>query len=264
MARGSTFHLLLTFALSTTILHAAPDDSVAPFLGKWKLDPSHSRLTDQMKVESAGPNKYNLIFSGDNVEPVIADGTDQPALFGTTLAIIVQDANNWKVVRKTNGRTSIIGLWQLSPDGKTLTDNFTGYQANGTTSNLHYIYQRTAGTSGFVGTWESTTEDVNSTYEIEVKPFEGDGLAFTNIAAEVTQSLKFDGKDYPGSGSGVPPGYASSGHRISDHAIERIDKVNGKILNTRQIAVSSDGKTLTMTVYIPGRDKPDVMVFDHE
>jgi hypothetical protein len=42
-----------------------------------------------MRVESAGPNKYNLIFSGDNVETVVADGTDQPALFGTTLAIIV-------------------------------------------------------------------------------------------------------------------------------------------------------------------------------
>jgi hypothetical protein len=41
----------------------------------------------------------SLIFSSDNVEAVVADGTDQPALFGTTLAIIVQDANNWKVAR---------------------------------------------------------------------------------------------------------------------------------------------------------------------
>ena len=139
-----SIHLLLTLALLTTILHA--DDSVAPFLGKWKLDPSHSRLTDQMKVESAGPNRYNLIFSGDNVETVTADGTDQPALFGTTFSITVQDAHHWKGVRKTNGRTTIIGLWQLSPDGKTLTDNFTGYHDNGTTTNLHYIYQRIART----------------------------------------------------------------------------------------------------------------------
>ena len=78
-----TIHLLLTLAVLTTILHA--DDSVAPFLGKWKLDPAHSRLTDQMKVGLAGPNKYNLIFSGDNVETVTADGTDQPGLFGALL-----------------------------------------------------------------------------------------------------------------------------------------------------------------------------------
>ena len=269
MAKRTLF-LLLTLALLTTTLHAAPGDSLAPFLGKWKLDPHHSRLTDQMKVEAAGPNKYNLIFSGDNVETITADGTDQTGLFGTTLAIIVQDANNWKVVRKNKGRTTIIGLWQLSPDGKTLTDNFTGYHDNGTTTNLHYIYQRIAGpaaasgTSGFVGTWESTTEDVNSTNEMEIKPFEDGGLSFTNVAAQVTQSLQFDGKDYPGSGPNVPAGYASSGHRINDNTVERIDKIDGKTLYTQQIEVSPDGKILTMTVHIPGRDKPDIMVYDRE
>jgi hypothetical protein len=265
-----TPHLLLNLALLTTILQAAPGESIAPFFGKWKLDPSHSRLTDQMKVESAGPNKYNLIFSGDNVETVVADGSDQPALFGTTLAIIVQDVNNWKVVRKTNGRTTIIGLWQLSPDGKRLTDNFTSYHNNRATTNLHYIYQRTAGpgadgrASGFAGTWESTTEDVNSSNEIEIRPFQDDGLSFFNSAAQITQNIRFDGKDYPGSGPDVPPGYTSSGRRINDHTIERIDKVNGKILYTHQIELSSDGKILTMTVHVPGRDKPDVMVFNRE
>lgn len=145
---------LLTVCLLTGVAQAADN----PFTGKWKLNPSKSVLTDQMKVEAAGPNKYNLIFSGDNVETVVADGTDQPALFGSTLAIVVEGPDAWKIVRKTNGKTTIIGLWKLSADGSTLTDNYTGYHADGSTSNLHYIYQRTAGTSGFVGTWESTTE----------------------------------------------------------------------------------------------------------
>jgi hypothetical protein len=265
-----TLGLLLALALLSPILNGAPGDSLDPFLGKWKLDPSHSRLTDQMKVEPAGPNKYNLIFSGDNVETIVADGTDQPGLFGTTLSITVQDTNNWKVVRKTNGRTTIIGLWQLSPDGKTLTDNFTGYHNNGTTTNLHYIYQRIAGpaaadkSSGFVGTWESTTEDVNSTYEIETKLFQNDGISFINAAAQVTQNLRFDGKEYPGSGPNVPAGFTSSGRRINDHTIERIDKVSGKILYTQQIEVSPDGKILTMAVHVPGRNKPNVMVFNRE
>ena len=263
-----TFDLLLILALLITPLRAAPGDSANPFVGKWKLDPAHSRLTDQMKVEAAGPHKYNLNFSGDNVETVVADGTDQPGLFGTTIAIVVQDTHNWKVVRKTNGKTTIVGLWQLSPDGKTLTDNFTGYHDNGTTTNLHYIYQRIAGPAvggtGFVGTWESVTEDVNSSYEMEIQPFQEDGLSFTNVAAQVTQNLRFDGKDYPGSGPNLPAGYASSGRRLNDHAVERIDKINGKVLYSQQIEISPDGKTLTMTVHILGRDKPDVMVFNRE
>ena len=259
-----TIRLLLTFALLTVTLHAAPDDSLASFPGKWKLDSSRSRLTDQMKVEAAGLNKYNLIFSGDNVETIAADGTDQPALFGTTFAIIVQDANHWKMVRKKDGKITISALWQLSPDGKTLTDNFTGYNPDGTTTNLHYIYQRTAGSSGFVGTWESTTEDVNSTYELEIKPYEGDGLSFTQGSGQITQNLRFDGKDYPGSGADAAAGYVSSGRRINDYAVERIDKLNGKILYTQQVELSPDGKTLTMTIHVPGRDKPDIMVFNRE
>jgi len=265
-----TFVLLLTFVVLNIAAHAAPADSIGPFLGKWKLDPAHSRLTDQMKVGAAGPNTYTLNFSGDNVETIVADGTDQPGLYGSTFAIIVQDDHHWKAVRKKDGKTTIIGLWELSADGKTLTDNFTGYRDNGTTSNLHYIYQRIAGptadgkTSGFVGTWESTTEDVNSTQEMEVKAFEGDGLSFVNAGGQVVQSLHFDGKDYPGSGPGAPKGYASSGHRISDRAVNRVDKVNGKTLSSQEIEVSPDGKTLKVTVHIPGREKPDWMVFDRE
>jgi len=264
------FVLVLTFAVLSATAHAAPADSIAPFLGKWKLDPAYSRLTDQMKVGTAGPNTYTLNFSGDDVETIVADGKDHPGLYGSTFSITVQDDRHWKGVRKTNGRITIIGLWELSPDGKTLTDNFTGYRENGTTSNLHYIYQRIAGpapdgkTSGFVGTWESTTEDVNSTQEVEVKAFEGDGLSFVNAGGQVVQSLHFDGKDYPGSGPGAPKGYVSSGHRISDRVVDRVDKIDGKTLYRQEIEVSADGKTLTMTVHIPGREKPDLMVFDRE
>lgn len=265
-----TLPLLLTLSLLAIPLWAAPgqDASAAPaasFPGKWKLNPSKSVLTDQMKVEAAGPNKYNFIFSGDNVETITVDGTDQPGLGGSTLAVSAEAPDSWKVVRKTNGRITIIGLWKLSPDGKTLTDNFTGYREDGTVqTSLHYIYQRTTNTSGFVGTWESTTEDVNTPQVMEVQPFEGDGLTFINAGGRVVQSLKFDGKDYPGSGASAPAGYVSSGRRINDHAVERVDKLNGKTLYTQQIELSTDGKNLTVTIHIPGRDKPDLEVFDRE
>lgn len=252
--------LLLAISLLTGTLWAASD----PFAGKWKLNPSRSRLTDQMKVKAVGPNKYDLIFSGDNVETVTADGTDQPALFGTTLSVTVEAPDSWKVVRKTNGRTEIIGLWKLSDDGNTLTDSFTGYHANGSVSNLHYVYKRTEGTSGFPGTWESITEQVNSTLEIQIQPWQSDGLSFIYPASEMTKSMNFDGKDYPGSGPNVPQGYTSSAHRVNEQTLQMTDKINGKLMDTQQIELSPDRKTLTMTVSIPGRSKPDIQVFDRE
>jgi hypothetical protein len=41
-------------------------------------------------------------------------------------------------------------------------------------------------------------------------------------------------------------------------------KINGKVGATRGIKLSSDGKTLTMTIHYVGRGKPNILVFDRE
>jgi hypothetical protein len=233
-----------------------------PFAGTWKLNPAKSKLSDQMKVEAAGPNKYTFIFSGDNSETILADGTDQPGIFGTTFAVTVLSPNRWNVVRKTGGHITISAIWDLSSDGKTLTDNFTGYRADGSTNNLLYVYTRTAGTSGFAGTWESTSEKVNSSYEMQVEPYDDNGLSFINPAQKITKSIKFDGKDYAAQGPNLPEGYATSGQRLNDLGIELTDKINGKVLDTQQVEVAPDGKTLTITTHIPGHSKPNIQVFE--
>ncbi len=251
---------LLVVLLFTNSLWAATD----PLTGTWKLNPAHSKLSDQMKVETAGPNQYTFIFSGDNSETNDADGTDQPGLFGSTFAVTVLSPHQWKVVRKTGGHVTISAIWDLSADGNTLTDNFTGYRADGSTSNLLYKYSRTAGTSGFAGTWESTEEQVNSAYEMQVRPYGESGLSFIMTAQKMTKNIKFDGREYAAEGPDLPPGYATSGRRLSEVAVELTDKITGKILDTQQVEISQDGKTLTITTHIPGRSKPNIQVFDRE
>jgi len=257
MTMTSLRQLLVVF-LFTGTMWAATD----PFAGTWKLNPAKSKLTDQMKVESAGPNKYTFIFSGDNKETIVADGTDQAGIFGTTFAVTVLSPNQWKLVRKTGGHMTISAIWDLSSDGNTLTDNFTGYRADGSTSNLVYKYTRTAGSSGFAGTWESVSEQVNSSFEMQVQTYEDDGLSFINPAQKMTKNIKFDGKDYQAQGPNLPAGYATSGRRVSDRAVELTDKIDGKVLDTQQVEVSADGKILTITTHIPGQAKPNIQVFE--
>ena len=255
-----TFQLLLVTSLFNGALCAANDS----FVGKWKLNPSKSKLTDQMKVEVAGPNKYSIDFGGGVAETVVADGTDQPGLFGSTLSVAVEAPGTWKVVRKRNGRTLLTGIWKLSEDGNTLSDSFTGNQADGSTFSMHYLYKRTAGSSGFPGTWESTSEKVNSVFEFQIQLYEGDGLSFITPAQHATQNMRFDGKDYPNVGPNVAPGSASSGGRTNERALEMTDKIKGKVMDTRQIEISPDGKTLTMTMHPAGQGKPNILVFDRE
>ena len=85
-----TFRLLLVTCLATSSVGAAND----PFVGKWKVNPSKSKLNDEMKVEGAGANRYAITFAPGAVDTVVADGSDQPALQGTTLSVTVKGPNS--------------------------------------------------------------------------------------------------------------------------------------------------------------------------
>lgn len=254
-----TLVLLLVGCLFAVAAWAAED----PFVGEWKLNASKSKLVEVMKVESVAGNKYAFDFGG-GTETIAVDGTDQPGYAGTALSVAIEGPNSWKVVRKKDGRILLTAYWKLSQDGNTLNDDYTEFAPNGSSSNVKFVFERTAGKSGFEGTWESTSAPVNLVLALQVRPYEGDGLSFVNPSAEVTKSVKFDGKDYPNQGPKAPPGSASSGRRVDERTLEMTDKVNGKVMTTRQIKISADLKTLTMTVHPVGQHTPHILVFDRE
>jgi hypothetical protein len=236
----------------------AADD---PMVGDWKLNPQKSKLTDEMKVTSLGGNKYSFDFGGGSPETIVVDGTDQPGNFGTTFAVTAVSPEEWRGVRKKDGRVQIKGIWTLSKDGTRLHDDFTGISDNGKTIHLVYVYERRAGGPGFAGDWVSTSEQVDTVYVIRVRPYETGGLSI--ISSEgVTKNVKFDGKDYPNVGSGVK--IVSSAQRVNERTIELTEKIAGKVVDTQEISVSGEGKTLTMTVRVPGRSDPNVLVFERE
>ena len=188
-----TAQWLLVASLITTSLRAADN----PFVGKWKLNGSKSRLPDEMKVKKVSANKYAFAFEdGEFAETIVADGTDQPGVFGTTFSVTVEGPNSWKVVRKTDGKILLTANWKLSEDGKTLDDDFTLIQPNGSKFKVYYVYKRTAGGPGFDGTWDSTRETVSSVFELQIQPYESDGLAFIIPSEGIVKNLNFDGKDY--------------------------------------------------------------------
>jgi hypothetical protein len=264
---------LLIVGLVTGTLWAAQD----PFVGKWKVNQSKSRLTDEMKVEAVGANKYTFTFGPGQVDTVVADGSDQPALQGTTLAVTVEGPNHWKVVRKMKGRILLTAYWKLSEDGKTINDDFTQYLPdaltlfgqplpNGSTLFLPYVYERTAGNSGFAGTWDSESAKVSARIELQIQPYESDGLSFKRSDEAAAKRIKFDGNDHPDlDPNGADAGTAYSGRRVDERSLEVTEKSQGKITGTRRIELSGDLKTLTVTVRLVGQDRPQsVLVYDRE
>jgi hypothetical protein len=253
---------LLCFACLIVATSGAADE---PFIGKWKLSLSKSKLADQMTIAPAGANRYTLTFAGvGETETLVADGTDQPGVLDSSISITIEAPGNWKIVRKRGGRTVLTAIWKLSDDGKALTDTFISNQPDGSTSHIDLVYKRAEGSasnSGIPGTWE-TTEEKADPFEIEIRPYEGDGLSFISSFGGPANNVKFDGKEYPPAGASPATGSTTSARRLGDHSIELTKKLKGKIVETRELAVSPDLKTLTMTRRLSDQRVPNILVFD--
>jgi hypothetical protein len=215
-------------------------------------------------IKSVGGNKYAITLPMAPTETIAADGSYQAVHFGRTQAITPEGPNTWRVVTKKNGRTLDTATWTLSHDGNTMDIDVKVFPPDGSTSSVRFVLKRVAGHSGFAGRWETASVKIRSPELLEIEPYDSDGLSLMNPAEKDTLNMKFDGKDYAEHGPNVPPGSASSGHRVNERTLEVTDKVNAKVIDTAEYKVSPDGKTLTLTVQAKGQDKPLTLIYDRE
>lgn len=231
-----------------------------PFVGKWKLDVSRSTIVDSMRVEIPGPEKFSFNFEGSPTETIVADGTDQPGLGGTTLAVKSKDAHSLTVVRKQGGHVIVSANWKLSADGRTLRDAFTSLQPDGSTMSVAYLYKRMSGSSGLAGVWESTTKPNGLKLELAIQPYDSKGLRFLSPGSEKT--VTFDGR--PHAVPGADNGMTFSGQRRGARALEYSETSGGRVEKTREFELLGDRRTLRETVRVAGQRIPDVFVFERE
>jgi hypothetical protein len=51
---------------------------------------------------------------------------------------------------------------------------------------------------------------------------------------------------------------------VNERTLEMTDKIDGKVMDAQQIELSSDLKTLTLTVHTVGRSEPNILVFERQ
>ncbi len=250
--------LVLSLAfLAAGAARAATDSMV----GDWKLNPQKSKLVDEMKVASVGGNKYSFDFGGPQAETIVVDGTDQPGMAGTTLSVAAGEGN-WVVVRKKGSRVLLKATWTLLKDGNQLQDDYTQFAENGPTTHVVYLYDRRGPGERFAGDWVSTSEQIESAYVMNVRPFEEGGLSLAIPAEGYTKDVTFDGKEHAEPGS--QNGRVWSARRVNERTVELIDKRGDKVVRTQEIGISEDGKTLTLTIRKTGQADATVLVFERQ
>src|SRR5262249_12354481 len=92
-----------------------------------------------------------------------------------------------------------------------------------------------------------------------------DGVDKDGKATHNEWTGKYDGKDYPVTGSATEDSRAVK--KVDDHTLEGTIKKDGKVTITAKIAVSADGKTRTVTLHTTdadGKKVTSVSVYDKQ
>ncbi len=235
-----------------------------PFIGKWKLDLTRSKLSGQtIEIQSVPDNGYKF-KEDEHTDIILADGLDHPTHFGETMAITQKKPDLWAITYKKGEKVLLETTWKVSKDGRTLTYTATGIRPNGQRFNNEMTAKRKGGGSGLAGTWETTAVRLSSPREIYIEPFESGGHSITFPGRNQTIRMKFDGREYPEQGPTVMEGATSSGRRLDERTIETTERIKGKVIETAKATVSADGRTYTLVVTEPDDPTPLVLVYQRE
>jgi len=176
---------------------------------------------------------------------VKTDGTDHKVNGHPydTLAVRILDDHSIKFTMKKNGKTTFECVETVSPDDRTMTEEFTNTSEAETVigkAGFTRVAKGPPGSHALSGKWNmltvknATTAGTLTTYQSTAE-----GIKISDGAQ--TYEARFDGKDYP----------ATADHHstvslklIDEFTLEETDKQDGKVLTVVRMVVSKDGKSL--------------------
>jgi hypothetical protein len=223
----------------------------SPFAGTWKIDLGKVQFPQKPETWVLQNGRYQCITCVPTID-VKADGTDQPtpgSPDSDTLAVKVVDDKTVEFTARKGGKVVSTERSAVSADGKTLTTEFTEYpeaskQPITGKGTMARVAPAPPGSHATSGSWRAAKVDALSDNALIVTYVDtADGLAMTAPTGE-SFDAKFDGRDYPVKGGRVTS--TVSLRKVNDRTIEQTTKRDGKVVMVDYMAVSADGKTLTV------------------
>lgn len=218
----------------------------SPWTGKWKMDPSQSKLTGDTVTFASGPGGEMSLTSEGRTSKFKLDGQPYKSWSGAESTWKKVDDNTFESHWTLNGTDLGTTTWTISPDGKSMKEESKGTTPNGSSFDDNSEYTRVGGTDGLVGSWKSTKTSMSEDRSFEMAADGDKGMQWTIPDIKATVSAKMDGKDYPAEGPTVPKGLTLALTPVSSNSFKMMEKMNGTPLWHGTYTLSADGKTMTV------------------
>ena len=234
---------LIRTGLLIAILMPACARAQSGFNGTWKVDLSSVPIPKSTLVWLLQDGMYQC-KSCDPPVDVKADGQDQaaPRPLYDTISIAILDDHTVRLIQKKNGRIVSDEKFTVSPDGKTVIDEFR----DGRNTAVR-VAKGPAGSHALSGSWRPSKIEVTSdkdllfTYKLD-----GDSLSMSRPTGE-SYTAKLGGTDSPYRG-GDPYANGVSVKRIDENTIEETYKQDGKAITIARMTIAPDGKSIALAV----------------
>jgi len=218
------------------------------FDGTWKLDLSNAQFPKKPDVFLLQNGTWECKTCVPPVK-VKADGTDQTVTghpYYDTAAIKVVNDHQIEETDKKNGKTVTTLKMTVSPDGNTLTFEFT----DSSNSNAEPVTGKSeetrvangpAGSNAVSGSWRiskvDTVSDNGTTWTYKVN---GNELTMTTPTGQ-SYTAKLDGTNAPYKGDPGTDGVSVK--MMGKNTLVETDKRGDKVIGVSKMTLASDGKT---------------------
>jgi hypothetical protein len=252
-SRGSLERLLLFLSISVLIFGCKRVSD--EWDGTWKLDPFRCQLPgSNFQIALDGQGQYSIDY-GAFKEHFRCDGQEYSLISGKTISCIQRSASAFDSTAKKDGILLNTAHWELSADQTRLSITMTAPRSHGPVRSKEIVYERTAGTKGFEGTWR----DVNSLSDrpqLLVLAVHDQNLHYGFPEVGQYADVELNGSEAPWNGPNTPQG-STIAVRVQDRRSFLVfRKIGGQILNQGSMQISADGRTLVEEVWSP--DRPDL------
>lgn len=268
---GSLAAALVVSPSSTASAQGGGSASVIQrFAGSWREDVSKRKIGAMAHLRFQRDSKGTLQEArGPEARPtyqdVVFDGKSHPLPDSDATIVWKQNGPaSFERVYSDKGGVLTTRRMDVSPDGKTLTEQVVRRLADGRKAEDTIVYQRTTGDAkGLVGRWKPQSFKTSVPGGFKYEAAGANGLKWTNLTG-VTWTGALDGKPTPVVGPGAVPGSMRAANVVDDYTIEFTNSREGVTTGKTVATVSRDGKTFTTTITTVGPNastEPSVNVY---